>query len=83
VASNQSRIFHSTPAKGTLNVGPTFAVSVPRFAPPNKFYQCGPQPRSIARRMIVPMTEMKSDPKQPKRLEKKANIQAISRWRRQ
>jgi hypothetical protein len=31
--------------------------------------------------MIVPMTETKSDPRQPKRFEKKANIHAISRWK--
>jgi hypothetical protein len=37
----------------------------------------------MARRIIVPMTEMKSDHRQPKRFEKKANIQAISRWKRQ
>jgi hypothetical protein len=29
------------------------------------------------------MTEMKSEPRQPKRFEKKANIHAISRWKRQ
>jgi len=32
--------------------------------------------------MIVPVTERKSEPRQPKRLEKKANIHAISRWKR-
>jgi hypothetical protein len=31
--------------------------------------------------MIVPMTETKSEPRQPKRFEKKANIHAISRWK--
>jgi len=31
--------------------------------------------------MIVPMTETKSDPRQPKRFEKKANIHAISLWK--
>jgi hypothetical protein len=33
--------------------------------------------------MIVPMTETKSEPRQPKRFEKKANIHAISRWKPQ
>jgi hypothetical protein len=31
--------------------------------------------------MIVPMTETKREPRQPKRFEKKANIHAISRWK--
>jgi hypothetical protein len=31
--------------------------------------------------MIVPMAETKSEPRQPKRFEKKANIHAISRWK--
>ena len=81
--------FSPQPAKSALNVGilcrtsaRTFVLSV-RFALANKFYQCDPQPRSIARRIIVPMTETKSEPRQPKRFEKKANIHAISRWKRQ
>ncbi len=32
--------------------------------------------------MIVPMTETNSEPRQPKRFEKKASIHAISRWKR-
>ena len=31
----------------------------------------------------MPMTETKSEPRHPKRFEKKANIHAISRWKRQ
>src|SRR5436190_18190620 len=38
-------------------------------------YQCGPpQPRRRTKRIIVPTTETKRDPRQPRRLEKKANI---------
>jgi hypothetical protein len=41
-----------------------------------RVYQCGPQPRNTKRRIIVPMTEIKRDPRHPNRFEKKAKIQA-------
>src|SRR4051794_20944711 len=37
-------------------------------------YQCGLQPRIRTSRIIVPMTETAKEPRQPRRLEKKANI---------